>query len=72
LQDAQKLKEQIDQAKLEAEQAQRRGDFQRAGELTLFCHPRPRQEAEGRRAGPAAPRMLNEVVSEEDIARGLR
>src|SRR4029450_8058329 len=39
LQDAQKLKEQIDQAKLEAEQAQRRGDFARAGELTYSIIP---------------------------------
>src|SRR5262247_3014601 len=39
LQDAQKLKEQIEQAKLEAEQAQRRGDFARAGELTYSTIP---------------------------------
>jgi ATP-dependent Clp protease ATP-binding subunit ClpB len=67
LQDAQKLKEQIDQAKLEAEQAQRRGDFARAGELTYSVIPgldkklKDAEEAQQHR-------MLNEVVSEEDIA----
>jgi ATP-dependent Clp protease ATP-binding subunit ClpB len=67
LQDAQKLKEQIDQAKLEAEQAQRRGDFARAGELTYSVIPgldKKLKDAEQTQQH----RMLNEVVSEEDIA----
>jgi ATP-dependent Clp protease ATP-binding subunit ClpB len=67
LQDAQKLKEQIDQAKLEAEQAQRRGDFARAGELTYSVIPgldKKLKDAEQAQQH----RMLNEVVSEEDIA----
>jgi ATP-dependent Clp protease ATP-binding subunit ClpB len=67
LQDAQKLKEQIDQAKLEAEQAQRRGDFARAGELTYSVIPgleKKLKDAEDAQQH----RMLNEVVSEEDIA----
>jgi len=67
LQDAQKLKEQIDQAKQEAEQAQRRGDFARAGELTYSVIPgldKTLKDAEQAQQH----RMLNEVVSEEDIA----
>jgi ATP-dependent Clp protease ATP-binding subunit ClpB len=67
LQDTQKLKEQIDQARNEAEQAQRRGDFARAGELTYSVIPglekklKTVEEAQQHR-------MLNEVVSDEDIA----
>src|SRR5690606_21257465 len=36
---AEKLKEQLDQARIEVEQAQRRGDFARAGELTYGVIP---------------------------------
>jgi ATP-dependent Clp protease ATP-binding subunit ClpB len=67
LDDAQKLKERLEQAKLEAEQAQRKGDFARAGELTYSVIPdltKKLTEAET----AAQHRMLNEVVSEEDIA----
>ncbi|MDY0882492.1 ATP-dependent chaperone ClpB [Dongia soli] len=67
LADAQKLKEQLDQARSEAEAAQRNGNFARAGELTYSIIPdltRRLQQAE--QAGEH--RMLNEVVSEEDIA----
>src|SRR5690242_16146635 len=67
LQDAQKLKEQIDQAKLEAEQAQRRGDFARAGELTYSVIPGLEKKLKDSEAAQQH-RMLNEVVSEEDIA----
>ncbi|NJM93160.1 MAG: ATP-dependent chaperone ClpB [Rhodospirillaceae bacterium] len=67
LQDAQKLKEQIDQAKLETEQAQRRGDFARAGELTYSVLPGLEKKLKDAEAAQQH-RMLNEVVSEEDIA----
>src|SRR5687767_6529618 len=67
LQDAQKLKEQIDQAKLEAEQAQRRGDFARAGELTYSVIPGLEKRLKDAEQAQQH-RMLNEVVSEEDIA----
>jgi ATP-dependent Clp protease ATP-binding subunit ClpB len=67
LQDAQKLKEQIDQAKLEAEQAQRRGDFARAGELTYSVIPGLEKKLKDAEQAQQH-RMLNEVVSEEDIA----
>jgi ATP-dependent Clp protease ATP-binding subunit ClpB len=65
--DAQKLKERIDQAKIEVEQAQRNGNFARAGELTYSVIPDlTRRLAEAEQA--AEHRMLNEVVKEEDIA----
>jgi len=67
LQDAQKLKEQIDQSKLEAEQAQRRGDFARAGELTYSVIPGLEKKLKAAEEAQQH-RMLNEVVTEDDIA----
>ncbi|WP_374650358.1 ATP-dependent chaperone ClpB [Dongia sp.] len=65
--DAQKLKERIDQAKSEVDQAQRNGNFARAGELTYSVIPDlAKRLAEAEQA--AEHRMLNEVVKEEDIA----
>ena len=67
LDDAQKLKERLEQAKLEAEQAQRKGDFARAGELTYSVIPDLTKKLSDAETA-AQHRMLNEVVSEEDIA----
>jgi ATP-dependent Clp protease ATP-binding subunit ClpB len=67
LDDAQKLKERIDQAKVEAEQAQRRGDFARAGELAYSVIPELTKKLAAAEDA-AEHRMLNEVVREEDIA----
>ena len=67
LADAQKLKEQLDQARAELDQAQRRGDWGRAGELTYGVIPqleRQLQEAEGAEKA----RMLEEAVTSEHIA----
>src|SRR3954452_9300394 len=64
---AQKLKEELDHARAELEQAQRRGDWGRAGELTYGVIPqleRQLREAEGTEKA----RMLNEAVTPEDIA----
>jgi len=64
---AQKLKEQLDQARAELEIVQRRGDWSRAGELTYGVIPeieRKLKEAESTGAG----RMLEEAVTEEHIA----
>jgi ATP-dependent Clp protease ATP-binding subunit ClpB len=64
---AQKLKEQLDQARAELEIVQRRGDWSRAGELTYGVIPeleRKLQEVEAAEAG----RMLQEAVTEEQIA----
>jgi ATP-dependent Clp protease ATP-binding subunit ClpB len=67
LDDAQKLKERLEQAKLEAEQAQRRGDFAKAGELTYSVIPDLTKKLASAEDA-AQHRMLNEVVSDEDIA----
>src|SRR5881398_110084 len=67
LADAQKLKEQLDQARAELDQAQRRGDWTRAGELTYGVIPqleRQLKEAEGAEKN----RMLEEAVTPEHIA----
>jgi ATP-dependent Clp protease ATP-binding subunit ClpB len=64
---AQKLKEQLDQARAELDQAQRRGDWTKAGELTYGVIPeleRKIAEAEGSGKG-----MLEEAVQPEHIAQ---
>jgi ATP-dependent Clp protease ATP-binding subunit ClpB len=64
---AQKLKEQLDQARAELDIVQRRGDWSRAGELTYGVIPeleRKLQEVESAETG----RMLEEAVTEEHIA----
>ena len=64
---AQKLKEQLDQARIELEQAQRKGNFTRAGELTYATIPdlerklKTAEEAE-------SDRMIEEAVTAEHIA----
>ena len=62
-----RLKEQLDAARIELEQAQRAGDFARAGELTYGRIPdleRQIAEAEGNSANA----LLREEVTSEDIA----
>src|SRR3982075_2056144 len=64
---AQKIKEQLDQARAELDQAQRRGDWGRVGELTYGVIPeleRKLKEAEGAEKS----RMLEEAVTPEHIA----
>src|SRR5579871_140265 len=64
---AQKLKEQLDQARAELEIVQRRGDWSRAGELTYGVIPgleRKLGEVEAAETG----RMLEEAVTEQHIA----
>jgi ATP-dependent Clp protease ATP-binding subunit ClpB len=62
-----KLKEQLDQARIELEQAQRRGDLARAGELSYGVIPQlEKQLAEAEAATESA--MLREEVTAEDIA----
>jgi ATP-dependent Clp protease ATP-binding subunit ClpB len=57
----------LEQARTEAEKAQRSGDFARAGELTYSVIPDLTKKLEAAETA-AQHRMLNEVVSEEDIA----
>jgi len=64
---AQKLKEQLEQARAELDQAQRGGNFTRAGELTYSVIPdltRKVQEAEKQSENA----MLDEVVKDGDVA----
>ncbi|QPQ54712.1 ATP-dependent chaperone ClpB [Allosphingosinicella flava] len=62
-----KLKEQLDAARLELEQAQRAGDLARAGELSYGTIPQlERQLHEAQSASQSA--MLREEVTGEDIA----
>jgi ATP-dependent Clp protease ATP-binding subunit ClpB len=64
---ATRIKEQLDTARLEVEQAQRAGDFARAGELTYGRIPElERQLAEAETATAAA--MVREEVTGDDIA----
>jgi ATP-dependent Clp protease ATP-binding subunit ClpB len=64
---AQKTKELIEQARSELEQAQRKGDFTRAGELTYVVIPDlERKIAPAQQQGENV--LLNEVVKESDIA----
>ncbi len=64
---AQKLKEHLDQARIELEQVQRRGDWTRAGELTYSVIPdleRRLKDAEG----VESHRMIEEAVTDQHIA----
>ncbi|WCT73420.1 ATP-dependent chaperone ClpB [Sphingomonas naphthae] len=62
-----KLKEQLDQARIALEQAQRTGDLGKAGELSYGVIPGlERQLAEAQQASAGA--MLREEVTSEDIA----
>ena len=64
---AQKLKEQLDQARAELDIVQRRGDWSRAGELTYGVIPElERKLKESESAGTG--HMLEEAVTEEHIA----
>jgi ATP-dependent Clp protease ATP-binding subunit ClpB len=62
-----KIKEQLDAARIELEQAQRSGDLGRAGELSYGRIPElEKQLAEAE--GPAENALLREEVTEDDIA----
>jgi ATP-dependent Clp protease ATP-binding subunit ClpB len=70
LNQAQKLKEELDHARIELEQAQRRGDLSRAGELAYGRIPdieRKLKEVEA--VGKPANPMLEEAVSENHVAQ---
>jgi ATP-dependent Clp protease ATP-binding subunit ClpB len=67
-----KIKQRIEQAKIEAEQATRRGDLGRAAEITYGMIPKLEQEmreAESKLASQdGRPQFLKEEVTEDDIA----
>jgi ATP-dependent Clp protease ATP-binding subunit ClpB len=64
VQETQKLKERLDQARSEVEVAQRRGDYTRAGELTYSIIP----DIERQLAKSSDGKLVNEAVTEESIA----
>ena len=64
---ATRLKERLDAARLELEQAQRAGDFARAGELAYATIPQLERELAEAEAATAQA-MLKEEVTAEDIA----
>jgi ATP-dependent Clp protease ATP-binding subunit ClpB len=67
LADAQKIKEQLDQTRAELDQAQRRGDWARAGELTYGVIPDLERKLKDAEASENS-RMLEEAVTPEHIA----
>ncbi len=70
-----KIKEEIDRLRTEQEQAQRRGDFARAGEIQYGLIPKMEKalqdtiDAQAATPASAAPTLLREEVTAEDIAR---
>jgi ATP-dependent Clp protease ATP-binding subunit ClpB len=64
---AQKIKEKLEQARIELEQAQRKSDLARAGELLYGIIPELAKKLEQADAAEQH-RMLNEVVGEREIA----
>ena len=68
LADTQKLKEQLDQARIEVEQAQRRGDLGRASELLYGSIPDLEKQIAAGDAGDAG-RLVNEAVTEDQVAQ---
>jgi ATP-dependent Clp protease ATP-binding subunit ClpB len=66
LADAQKLKEKLDQARIEVEGAQRRGELGRASELLYGVIPQLEREIAA--AQQSDGRLVNEAVNEEGIA----
>ena len=69
LQGGQRLKERLDAARADFEAAQRKGDLARASELKYATIPElEKQLGIGRAAAANGPRLLNEEVTEADIA----
>ncbi|HUJ98716.1 MAG TPA: ATP-dependent chaperone ClpB [Stellaceae bacterium] len=64
---AKKLKEQLDQARGELEQVQRKGDWARAGELTYGVIPELERKLKAAEAAESH-RMIDEAVTPEHIA----
>ena len=64
---AQKLKEQLDQARVELEQVQRKGDWARAGELTYGVIPELERKLKAAEEAESH-RMIDEAVTAEHIA----
>lgn len=66
---AQKLKEQLEHARNELAQAQRRGEFQRAGELTYGVIPDLEKKLAATEAAEGKGALIEEAVTANDIAQ---
>jgi ATP-dependent Clp protease ATP-binding subunit ClpB len=66
---AQKLKESLDQARIELEQAQRQGNLARAGELAYGVIPKLDRELKETEEAGGATSMVQEVVTPDSIAQ---
>jgi ATP-dependent Clp protease ATP-binding subunit ClpB len=67
--DVRKLKESIEQLKLQQQEAARRGEYERASRLQYDELPKAERQLAELTAKTDAPRMLKEEVDEEDVAR---
>jgi ATP-dependent Clp protease ATP-binding subunit ClpB len=65
---AQKLKEQIERARHELDEAQRRGDWARAGELTYGVLPELEKKLKAAEGESEGGRMVEEAVTDQHIA----
>jgi len=63
-----KIKEQLDAARVELEQAQRQGDYAKAGELSYGRIPELEQQLAAAQSGSGDGAMLREEVTADDIA----
>jgi ATP-dependent Clp protease ATP-binding subunit ClpB len=69
LQSLRKLQEEIDQARIELEQAQRRGDLARAGEIAYGVIPNLEKKIKEIEAQTAERRLVEEAVTEQHVAQ---
>src|SRR5690242_4830635 len=69
LSDAQKLKTELDQLRAELANAQRRGEFQRAGELAYGRIPELEKKLKGIEAAEAKGAMVEETVTADHVAQ---
>ncbi len=66
---AQKLKEQLERARIELDQAQRRGEYQRAGELTYGVIPDLEKKLRETEASENGGSLMEEAVTPDHIAQ---
>jgi ATP-dependent Clp protease ATP-binding subunit ClpB len=64
-----KMQEELDQARTELEQVQRRGDLARAGELAYGVIPTLERKIKDMEAGSAERQMVEEAVTEQHVAQ---
>ncbi|KAL9117839.1 MAG: hypothetical protein Q9187_005619 [Circinaria calcarea] len=73
IEEIKKTKEELEKARIELEQAQREGNYGKAGELRYATIPRlqeklPKESAEGNTTGKSGQTLLHDSVTADDIA----